>query len=250
MSEPSPSLPATGSRQVSPAVLLLAVTLPTLITWVYFVLLERQGATAQQLAYGVGKALQFALPLLAIPGWIAWRRAWRWPHPRDAGVLTGIVLGLLVLLATVALYERVLRDAVWFESAAEQVRAKVARFGIRSTGAYLALGVFYAAVHSALEEYYWRWFVFAQLRSRIDWRWAAVISSLGFMAHHVLVLARFFGGNSPATWFFSACVAVGGLLWAWLYQRSGKLTGPWLSHLLVDAAIFWVGYQLVRSLLA
>jgi len=229
--------------------LLLAITLPTLITWVYFVLLERQGAAPQQLAYSVGKTLQFALPLLAVPGWIAWRQAWRWPSSRDAGVILGLALGLVVAIAAAVVFEVGLRDAPWFADATEQIRAKVSRFGIHSTAAYLALGVFYSAVHSALEEYYWRWFVFAQLRSRLGWGWAAVISSVGFMSHHVLVLARFFGWDSPATWFFSACVAAGGLLWAWLYHRSGKLTGPWLSHLLVDAAIFWIGYQLVRPLL-
>jgi hypothetical protein len=34
-----------------------------------------------------------------------------------------------------------------------------------------------------------------------------------------------------------------------LYRRSGSLYGPWLSHLLVDAAIFWIGYDLVADLL-
>jgi hypothetical protein len=41
-------------------------------------------------------------------------------------------------------------------------------------------------------------------------------------------------------------VAAGGAFWAWLYQRSGSLVGPWLGHLLADAAIFTVGWQLVR----
>jgi membrane protease YdiL (CAAX protease family) len=72
------------------------------------------------------------------------------------------------------------------------------------------------------------------------------ISSLGFMAHHVLVLGKYFGFSSPATWLFSVCVAVGGAVWAWLYERTESLLGPWLSHLLVDAAIFAIGYDLVR----
>ena len=54
------------------------------------------------------------------------------------------------------------------------------------------------------------------------------------------------GFSSPATWLFSVCVAVGGAMWAWLYERTGSLLGPWLSHLLVDAAIFAIGYDLVR----
>jgi membrane protease YdiL (CAAX protease family) len=42
-------------------------------------------------------------------------------------------------------------------------------------------------------------------------------------------------------------VAVGGAVWARLYDRSGSLLGPWLSHLLVDAAIFFVGYELLAA---
>jgi uncharacterized protein len=36
----------------------------------------------------------------------------------------------------------------------------------------------------------------------------------------------------------------GGAFWAWLYHRSGNLIAPWLSHALIDAAIFTVGYDL------
>ena len=68
------------------------------------------------------------------------------------------------------------------------------------------------------------------------------------MLHHILLLAAYFGWFSPATWIFSAAVAVGGAYWAWLYQRSGSLWGPWLSHLVIDAAIFIVGYDLVFGL--
>ena len=75
-----------------------------------------------------------------------------------------------------------------------------------------------------------------------------IVSSLGFMAHHVLVLATFFGNASPTTYLFSLGVAVGGVIWSLLYERSKSLLGPWISHALVDAGIFLVGYDLVRNL--
>ena len=78
--------------------------------------------------------------------------------------------------------------------------------------------------------------------------WPAILlSSVAFVGHHIIILAAYFGWTSPATVLFSACVGVGGAAWAWLYSRSGSLLGPWLSHLLVDAAIFIIGYDLVRS---
>ena len=37
--------------------------------------------------------------------------------------------------------------------------------------------------------------------------------------------------------------------WAWLYDQSRSLLGPWGSHCLVDAAIFGIGYDIVREVL-
>lgn len=67
------------------------------------------------------------------------------------------------------------------------------------------------------------------------------------MAHHVIVLSVFFGWGSFLSLFFSLGVAVGGVAWAWLYHHSRSLFGPWLSHALVDAGIFLVGFEIVKS---
>ena len=136
-----------------------------------------------------------------------------------------------------------------FAGASQAIREKIVGLGIGGLWMYAAVGVFYALCHSALEEYYWRWFVFGQLRSRLRLVSAVAISSLAFMAHHVILLATYFGWSSPWTYAFSLSVAAGGAVWAWLYERSGSLVGPWLSHLVVDAAIFLVGYDLARDVL-
>lgn len=114
---------------------------------------------------------------------------------------------------------------------------------------FIALGAFYAVFHSLLEEYYWRWFVFQRLQRLWALTPAIGLSSIAFMAHHVILMAVFFGWSSPWTYFFSLSVAVGGAVWAWLYARSGSIYAPWLSHLLVDAAIFSIGYDLAKDLL-
>jgi membrane protease YdiL (CAAX protease family) len=46
---------------------------------------------------------------------------------------------------------------------------------------------------------------------------------------------------------FASGVAVGGAVWAWIYHQSRSLYGPWLSHCIVDAAVFLVGFDLVRE---
>ena len=40
-------------------------------------------------------------------------------------------------------------------------------------------------------------------------------------------------------------VAVGGAFWAWLFQRTGSLVAVWWSHVLIDAALMAIGYDLL-----
>ena len=110
---------------------------------------------------------------------------------------------------------------------------------------YILFGLFVSLIHSFMEEYYWRWFVFGQLRRLAPAGVAIFVSGIGFMLHHVVILSTYFGWWSLPSVGFSLAVAVGGFVWAWLYHRTGSLYGPWLSHLLVDMAIFVIGYDLV-----
>jgi uncharacterized protein len=134
-------------------------------------------------------------------------------------------------------------------SPAVAIRSKIRGLGVDRLWKFIALGAFYAVFHSLLEEYYWRWFVFQRLQRLWALTPAIGLSSIAFMAHHVILMAVFFGWSSPWTYFFSLSVAVGGAVWAWLYARSGSIYAPWLSHLLVDAAIFSIGYDLAKDLL-
>ncbi|MEZ4820135.1 MAG: hypothetical protein R3A45_09675 [Bdellovibrionota bacterium] len=50
------------------------------------------------------------------------------------------------------------------------------------------------------------------------------------------------GLDTYLTYLFSICVALGGVLWSWMYYRSDSLYGAWISHVFVDAALFSIGY--------
>ena len=99
-----------------------------------------------------------------------------------------------------------------------------------------------------MEEYYWRWFVFGRLRRHLSFGPAAAVSSLAFMSHHVIVLYVYLPGYFwTAVVPLSLCVAVGGVVWAWLFEQTRSIYAAWLSHLLVDAGIFAIGYDLLRG---
>jgi membrane protease YdiL (CAAX protease family) len=230
------------------AITAVALSLPTAITWAYFFGAERAATGVQLGVFSVVKVVQFALPIL----WVALvqKGGATLRPPGWRGAPLGVAFGLAVAAAMFGLYHGVLKGSAALAAAEPQIRAKVDGFGVDSTAEFVALAAFYSLIHSLLEEYYWRWFVYGQLRRFAAVRTAAVVSALGFMAHHVLVLGKFFGFASPTTYLLSACIAVGGAVWAWLYERTGSLLGPWISHAIVDAAIFAVGFAIVRPLLA
>jgi membrane protease YdiL (CAAX protease family) len=214
------------------------------VTWLYFIALDGAAPWLQQAAAVTGKTVQFGLPVVWV--WLVQRQRPQWQWPSGQGLLTGGLFGLAVAAAMIALYFSVLKPTGEFDEPANAIRAKIAALGVGSPAAYFLLACFYAAIHSLLEEYYWRWFVFGQLARCCKLPAAILISSAAFAAHHVLVLAHFFTIASPWTWLGSAGVAIGGATWAWLYQREGSLFAPWLSHAIVDAAIFAIGYTLLH----
>jgi membrane protease YdiL (CAAX protease family) len=222
--------------------LVVALAYPTLLTLVYFVWTV---GISQQLSYGIGKAIQFAQPLV----WagLTCRERLRWPRFGTRGLATGILFGLVIDAGMFVLYFGYFRGAGTFAAAGAEMLKHLSGIGVTTPAIYAGVALFYSLLHSLLEEYYWRWFVFGRLRRLIALNPAIVISSIAFMAHHVVVLGLYFGWTNPWTWLFSGATAVGGAFWAWLYQRSGSIYGPWASHLLLDAGIFAIGYDLVRA---
>jgi membrane protease YdiL (CAAX protease family) len=224
-----------------------AMIFPSVGTWLYFVALD--GNESMKLAYAGTKIVQFAFPAL----WLLWIRRGRpsseTPN-RARGIGAGIVFGLVIGAAMMFAYLALVNYTSWLDPGVAQVRAKVLGMGLDTPAKFAGLALFYSLIHSFLEEYYWRWYVFGELRRFVRDPAAIALSSLGFMAHHVIVLNLYFREAWWLTLLLSASVAIGGAFWAWLYRRTGTLVAPWLSHALVDAGIMAVGYQMIWGLAA
>jgi membrane protease YdiL (CAAX protease family) len=235
-----------SASKVSPVADLTAVTLalvfPTLLTYVYFTLLSAAPTVVQNTTYAILKIIQFSIPLVWVR--VVQRQKLSFRADPRRGMFLSVAFGTVVLVAMWCLYKYWLLPSGRMEVALQPVRSKIEGFGVDTLATYATLTIFYSLIHSGLEEYYWRWFVFGQLRRLRGVSLAIFVSSLGFTAHHVLLLATFFGWTSALTWIFSAAIAVGGCVWAWLYNRSGSLYGVWASHMLVDVGVFLIGFDL------
>lgn len=233
-----------GARRGLLALLLVAMFLPTVGTWLYFDVFA--GSRVMQTIYSGTKVVQLALPLLAFL-WIERRGVdWRPANINRQGDLAiGATFGALVAAGMFVLYSGWLAGSPLFASAPAMIGAKIKDLGLASPWAFLGFAIFLSVLHSLMEEFYFRWFIFRRLQAFVSVPWAIVLSSLAFMGHHVMVLVTFMPEAPGLAVVFSLCIAVGGAFWAWLYHRSGSLRGPWLSHFLVDCAIMWLGYRMV-----
>lgn len=232
-------------RRAADLLIPVAMVYPTLGAWVYFILLA--GSDQARWVYLLSKGVQIALPV----AWIALadREEWRlrWGSLRGSGAGAGIASGLLLAAGLL------LVDAAWLAGtplageATARVQAKLADFAIATPLAYLAMALALSVVHSLFEEVYWRWLVFGRLARRLSPVPALALASLAFASHHVIVISRFAPASRPVvvTLVASLAVAGAGALWCLLYRRTGALLSPWLSHLLVDAALMAVGYRLL-----
>ncbi len=239
---------------------LLGISFPTISTYIYFDLLSNASPSLQKGAYFAAKLFQFLILGTAL---LVWRdRARHGPitggaansvnggaaktEPRNnAGMLAGFLTGLVVSFSILAAYHFVLLPMGVMEPVKIAAKQKLQGLGADSPLVLLGIAIFYAVLHSGFEELYWRGFVFQGLKEHFSMPISIVCSSLGFMSHHIIVLAKYFGYGSVWTYLCALGVAVGGAIWAALLVRYGKLAPGWLSHAMVDAAIFAVGYLLL-----
>lgn len=234
------------------AALLFAATFPTWAAWVYFI--RATGSPYLVTLYSAGKGIQFGFPILWLlvaerpsPGSLIARarRACRdapWRIASAPGLLWGG--GILALIGGV--HVLVIRGSSAAPGLAAQVTARLEELGALQPWRFLLLALFLSLLHSFLEEYYWRWFLFGRLRHLTGAGPAILLSGLAFTGHHVVVLWYYLGsGPRPGlVWVLSGGVAAGGFLWAWLYHRYGTLIPGWISHVLADLAIMGAGYDL------
>jgi membrane protease YdiL (CAAX protease family) len=237
----------SDSRWRDAIALTFASLFPLATAYLYFVVLNDPDGTTNRIAYLIGKTFQFGFPVAFVC--IYYRDHLRFTAPSWRGIQMAVAFSLGVGVAMFALYFAVVKDipAVRDETP-DRIWLKLTQSGMTTPLRYLGMGIFLSCVHSLAEEYYWRWFVYGWMRRHLPVVAAIVLSSIGFMLHHVVVLGVFFPDNF---WLlampFSLGVAIGGGVWAWIYERSGSLYAPWLSHALIDGAIMAIGYVMLES---
>lgn len=219
----------------------LAFTVPLMGCLGYFVV-SGEGAVAR-FGYGAIKVFLVVWPLICV----FYLLPKPFPAPRVAteprrwlALTLGAAMGLVIFGLVYLLMQTPLREVVMEGSPAVKEKLKVLGWDQN----FLLWAILIATVHAALEEYYWRWFGYGYLQRYLTGAWPHIIAGFAFAAHHYVVVWEFF---TPwmAIW-LGSMVAIGGILWSLIYRYTRSLVAPWISHLIVDLAIFWVGWEMIK----
>ena len=221
-----------------------ALTVPILCALIYFVWMP-QGNGGRG-AYGVTKIWVLVYPLFFF-GWIGLgglaRREDResnWPSWKVvalSGIGAGILISFLGLMMVLTPVADVVREN------GHRVGEKVDGLGFREY--FVPVAIFISVFHSAMEEYYWRWFVYGHLRQMVGHWPGHIIAAVAFTGHHFVLMAQLFPLSFAIS--LSVLVGIGGLIWTLMYEWHGSVLGCWLSHLVVDAFLMIVGYRLLTG---
>ena len=222
--------------------LLLLVPAPSIGAALAMSVEATRGTLLGQGAYACSKLWLVALPAV----WWVWIDGERpsFSPARKGGFGVAIALGLLLSAVIYAAY--LLLAPLLVDPA--QVRASALRVGIGTPARFLLFALYLTAVNSLLEEYVWRWFVLRKCEELLPGTsgWVPVsLSAFFFTLHHVIALSAQF--PAAATALASLGVFVAGLTWSWCYHRYRSIWPGYVSHLIADFTLLWIGWRLIFS---
>jgi membrane protease YdiL (CAAX protease family) len=222
--------------------LLIAVCLPTLAAYAYFALFTSPKVVST--LYSLSKIIEFSLPIFVLYLIDRGRISLRKPTSSELklGLLFGSAMGGILLAVFWAM-----KSYPFVSEISPLVRQKLTGFHADTPLKFLMLAIFISVIHSLLEEYYWRWYVHQELTKFMNRNLAVILSSLAFTGHHVIIINAYLPA-SIHSWgiiIFPLFVFIAGVTWALIYDRWKSLWIPWISHILADVAILWIGYMLV-----
>lgn len=201
--------------------------------YLYFVVLADTAVASPM--YAAVKVLMLIWPLLWFT--LAQIPRFHFSFSRQT-ITTGLVVGAVIALV-IATYAAVNYNSLLPYASLLTTKAD----DLFPLAYYIPIAIVFSILHSLFEEYYWRWFVFGGLRQRMSDTAATVVSSAAFTLHHVIILSQFF--PISLTVLASIGVCIGGCIWCVMYRKANALAGAWISHAMIDATLFAIGYTLI-----
>jgi membrane protease YdiL (CAAX protease family) len=223
------------SKRSSMWALILLLPVPSLGVWAGMIAWPDQ--TLGKVLFFLAKVWLLALPL----AWhlIVEKRRISWSRPVQGGF--GLAIGLAAAISVFIGVAYMTVGKLLID--AKAIQAMGVDTGLSQRSTYLMGALYWVTVNSVLEEYVWRWFVVEKLEDFLGSKTAIVCSALGFTLHHIVAMQIFL---SPMVVALAAIgVFIGGAVWSWCFVRYRSIWPCYVSHAIVDVAVFGVGYHLL-----
>lgn len=191
--------------------------------------------------YPALKALMIAVPIVVwvtsgrtraqVKSLVGWKRTSFLPGLAVGGLMAGVIL---------VGYYALLRPMIDPAAVADKVRS----LGVLKY--YWAMALVIALWNSLYEEYYWRGFILGELRGWTRKLWTpCIIGGALFGIHHVFAVLPVFHLPLAALCVLGTMVAGG--VWSWMRLRGDSILDCYVSHVLANLSIMWIGYDLILS---
>jgi membrane protease YdiL (CAAX protease family) len=147
----------------------------------------------------------------------------------------GIIMGSIILAVYFTLGRYLIEP--------DAVKDMAVSVGLDDRHTYLAGAAYWILINSVLEEYVWRWFVVEKCKSLLPANAAILVSALCFTIHHIIAMGVYFNGLLVSV--ASVGIFIAGVTWSACYNRYRSIWPGYLSHAIVDVAVFAIGYILI-----
>ncbi len=153
-------------------------------------------------------------------------------------VLRPLLLGAALYAVILCAYFLV-RDLFDFSNIAASLTQNV---GVTKDN-FLFVALYISFANSLLEEFFFRGFVFRNLKEHHARRFAYLFSSVLFALYHVAMMIGWF--SLPLFLLCLAGLTAGGMIFNYLNEKQGNIYASWFVHMFANFAINTIGFMLL-----
>ena len=160
-------------------------------------------------------------------------------RPKQKGLLPAIALGVGIYVVILGGYFLVSR----FFDFSQIAGALTNNAGVTKEN-FLYVSLYISFANSFLEEFFFRGFVFTNLKQHSGRKLAYIFSAAAFSMYHVAMMIGWF---SPSLFLLvMAGLVIGGMIFNWLNEKLDTIYCSWLTHMFANFAINTIGFMLLK----
>ena len=160
-------------------------------------------------------------------------------RPKNKGLLPAIALGVGIYVVILGGYFLV---SPFFDFS-KIAGALTTNAGVTKEN-FLYVSLYISFANSFLEEFFFRGFIFTNLKQLSGRKLAYIFSATAFSLYHVAMMIGWF---SPALFLLVMVgLAAGGMIFNWLNEKLDTIYCSWLTHMFANFAINTIGFMLLK----